>query len=569
MLRNLLILIVILLAACQQDPLDVQTIDIAETAESDGLNALSPSVTDGWTEEDGVLTANGPASLELLPAHEAVTLAFSFRLGDGAQADIRLNDEHSLHLPSLTLDTVVDRRSTVDIRPGVWQNLELAYLPAAAEAPALLVAAYLNGNLIYYQQELGPSQQQGGPLVLEVTEGSMSLTNLRNTDAAGKNSTLTSDGEVVLNLPLIHYSYYEVDGRPEVFTGWESTEPSKEGYISRFDLAGIRESGRDYAIRFTSDLYVPKSGDYTFFLRSSTHSALYIDDELVVGLGPDTEGIENEGSVSLDEGNHEVRLDHYQETNWNHLLLKYSYEDQDRESFNDMPEGQAIATPRGQNVEAVETDDRPYLLRSFLNFPIARVYDYTNKRTHVINVGEKDGPHYSYDLQNGALLQVWRGPFVDVSEMWVDRGEPQVVRALGPAVGFDGRPQWSADLKNWPDSSADLRHRRYELDADGRPTFFYTYEGAGELADRFVPTATGLNRTLTNRTEGESLYTTLAAAATIRETAPGVFETVDPGLNIAVQELGSGGLRLLRGEGRQRLVAELPAGEHLTYTLDW
>ena len=569
MLRNLLIILVVLFSACQQDPLAVQTIDSAEAAEPDGLDELRPSLTDGWSEADGVLTASGPASLELLPAHEAVTLAFSFRLGDGAQANIRLNDEHSLHLPSLALDTAVTMRTPVDIRPGVWQNLELAYLPGAEDAPALLVATYLNGNLVYYQQELGRSSGAAGPLVLELTAGEMSLTNLRNTPAAGKNSSLTSDGEVVLNLPLIHYSYYEVEGRPAVFTAWESTPPSKEGYISRFDLGGIRESGRDYAIRFTSDLYVPKSGEYTFFLRSSTHSALYIDDELVVGLGPDTEGIENEGSIRLDEGNHEVRLDHYQETNWNHLLLKYAYEDQDRESFNDMPEGRAIATPRGQNVEAVETDDRPYLLRSFLNFPIARVYDYTEKRTHVINVGEKDGPHYSYDLQNGALLQVWRGPFVDVSEMWVDRGEPQVVRALGPAVGFDGRPQWSADLKTWPDSSADLRHRRYELDADGRPTFYYTFGSVGEVADRFVPTASGLNRTLTNATEGESLYTTLASAATIRETAPGVFETVDPGLNIAVQELASGGLRLLQGEGRQRLVAELPPGEHLTYTLDW
>ena len=569
MLKYLLIVTAIVLAACEDDPLAVQTIDTAETAESDGLNQLNPSVADGWTEEDGVLTTTGPASLELLPAHEAVTLAFSFRLGDGAQADIRLNDEHTLHLPSMTLDTAVDMQTTVDIRPGVWQNLELAYLPATEDAPALLVATYLNGNLVYYQQELGNSSGAGGPLVLEVTEGQMSLTNMRNADAAGKNSTLTSDGQVVLNLPLIHYSYYAVEDRPEVFTGWESTAPTKEGYISRFDLGGIRESGRDYAIRFTSDLYVPKSGEYTFFLRSSTHSALYIDDELVVGLGPDTEGIENEGSVELAEGQHQVRLDHYQETNWNHLLLKYAYEDQDRESFNDMPEGQAIATPRGQNVQAVETDDRPYLLRSFLNFPIARVYDYTQKRTHVISVGEKEGPHYSYDLQNGALLQVWRGPFVDVSEMWVDRGEPQVVRALGPAVGFDGRPQWSTALDSWPDSSAELRHRRYELDADGRPTFYYTYGGSGEVADRFVPTATGLNRTLTNSTDGESLYTNLASAATIRETAPGVFETVDPGLNIRVEELGSGGLRLLRGEGRQRLVAELPPGEHLTYSLDW
>ena len=77
MLKYLLIVTAIVLAACEDDPLAVQTIDTAETAESDGLNQLNPSVADGWTEEDGVLTTTGPASLELLPAHEAVTLAYA------------------------------------------------------------------------------------------------------------------------------------------------------------------------------------------------------------------------------------------------------------------------------------------------------------------------------------------------------------------------------------------------------------------------------------------------------------------------------------------------------------
>ncbi|PPK86623.1 PA14 domain-containing protein [Neolewinella xylanilytica] len=568
MLRYFLFLTVTVLLSCEQDPLTVRNVDIDERTESSGLTEFDPTVETGWTASDGIRTATAPASLELLPQDEALTLSFNFRMSENAEAKLLLGGQHALALPSLTLDTTAFMRSAVDIRPDVWQNLEIAYLPATATTPALLVATYLNGNLVYYQQPL-PDVESGGPLTLELTEGEMSVTNLQQSGEAGKASSLASNGEVNLNLPLIHYAYYAVDGRPKTFDGWATQEPAKEGYISRFDLGAIREANRDYAIRFEGNLQIPKAGPYTFHLRSSTHSALFIDGEPVVALGPDTEGIENDGTVTLSEGTHEVRLDHYQETNWNHLLLKYSYGEQERKSFNDMPEGQAVATPRSQETTPVETDDRPYLLRSFLNFPMARVYDYTQKRTHVVNVGEADGPHYSYDLQNGALLQVWRGPFVDVSEMWEDRGEPQVVRALGPAVSFDGRPQWATDANEWPVEADGLRHRRYELDAEGRPTFIFSHGEAGEVSDHLVPNAQGLERTLTNQTGGETLLTTIASAASIRETAPGVFETLNPGLNIQVLELASGGLRLLKGEGTQRLVAELPPGEHLTYAIDW
>ncbi|MGB3800455.1 MAG: PA14 domain-containing protein [Lewinella sp.] len=567
MLRCLFLLTLTLTLACNRDPLEVQQVNSEERYQSSGLEVMQPSASDGWTESDGTLSAAAPATLELLPDHDALTLAFNFRLSEGGEGKLKIGGAHTLYLPSLELDSAAFMRSSVDIRPDVWQNLELAYLPATASTPALLVATYLNGNLVYYQQPLSGGAS-AGPLTLEVTAGEVAVTGFSTSSQAGKASSMTSDGEVDLNLPLIHYAYYDVDGSPATYDAYDSQTPAKEGYISRFDLGAIRDENRDYAIRFEADLDVPKAGPYTFFLRSSTHSALFIDGEEVVGLGPDTEGIENEGTVNLSEGTHEVRLDHYQQTNWNHLLLKYAYGEEERRSFNDMPEGQAMATPRSAEATPVETDDRPYLLRSFLNFPMARVYDYTQKRTHVINVGEADGPHYSYDLQNGSLLQVWRGPFVDVSEMWEGRGEPQVVRALGPAVAFDGRPQWTGDGGSWPEESTDLRHRRYELDGDGRPTFFFDVGNNGQVSDRFIPTDSGLERTLTNA-EGETLLTNIAAASDIRETAPGVFETVNPGLNIQVLELASGGLRLLNGEGTKRLVAELPPGEHLTYSITW
>ncbi|THH41371.1 PA14 domain-containing protein [Neolewinella litorea] len=572
MLKYILFVAVLGLAACTSDPLEVETIDTTESAPSDGLDELELARDPaGWTMEDGVLTATAPAELELLPEHKALTLAFSFRLDEAGEADLLLGGQHALHLPSLDLDldSTVSKRSEVKITPGVWQNLEVAYLPAEGEDPALLVATYLNGNLIYYQQPLPAGNAESGSLSLKLTAGTLSLTNLRTSASAGRASALASNGEVELNLPLIRYAYYDIEGNPEDITDYESRSPAKEGYISRFDLDGIREKGSGYALRFTSDLEIPKAGEYTFRINSPSSTRLYIDDELVVDMCGRGGGNEGEGTVSLGEGSHRVRLDHYQFGGWNHLKIKYAYEDQEPASFNDMPEDRAVATPRSGDAVEIAADDRPYLLRSFLNFPPARVYDFTDKRTHVVNVGEADGPHYSYDLRNGSLLQAWRGKFLDVSEMWVERGEPQVARALGPVVAFDGRPQWSTEVEQWPERGEDFRHLRYELDAEGRPTFYFSTPAGGELSDEIVPTDRGLQRTLTNRSSSETLLTSLAAGTSIRETGKGTFELVDPGLNVQVTELAAGGLRLLRGQGNQRLVAEIPPGEHITYSLDW
>ncbi len=557
------------LASCSTDPLAVRTVETNEAVVTDGLDPLSVhSETTGWTETEEVWTATGPATLELLPSHQSLTLSLSFQLEAGAQARLLLNNTYALELPSLTLDDTTELNRPVAITPGIWQDLEVTYQSARNNSPPLLLAAYLNGNLLYYQQPLTGEGTGDGPLVLQLDSGSMSVTNLRTADRAGRSSSLADDGSVDLSLPLIHYAYYEIEGDPEDVTNYGTLTPVKEGYISRFDLGGIHEKSSGYAVRFDSELHIPKAKEYTFRLWTPSSTRLYIDDQLVVDLGGRTDGLEGEGTIRLSEGDHQLRLDYYQFGTWNRLDVKYLGEDGTVKSLNDMPEGQAIATPTTPKVMEIETDDRPYLLRSFMNFPPAKVYDYTDKRTHVVSVGEARGPHYSYDLHNGSLLQAWRGKFLDVGDMWINRGEPQVARALGNVIAFDGRPQWSEESDQWPDSLAALHHLRHELDDAGRPTFFYALDGE-EVSDRIVPENDGLSRTLTNLTGGETLLTQVIAARSIRETAPGTFELQGPGATVQITDLAAGGLRLLQSAGSARLVAEIPPGEHVTYHIDF
>lgn len=67
----------------------------------------------------------------------------------------------------------------------------------------------------------------------------------------------------------------------------------------------------------------------------------------------------------------------------------------------------------------IQPTTQPVFQRSFVLFD-------NKKRTHAINIGFPEGGHYSYDTKQGALLPVWRGGFLNTTDMWHERGEEQI-----------------------------------------------------------------------------------------------------------------------------------------------
>ncbi|MDP4248942.1 MAG: DUF1080 domain-containing protein [Bacteroidota bacterium] len=156
---------------------------------------------------------------------------------------------------------------------------------------------------------------------------------------------------------------------------------------------------------------------------------------------------------------------------------------------------------------------RPYLLRSFLNYG-------DRKLTHVISDGNPDQLNFSYNLKQGALFQIWRGDFLDVTEMWHDRGEPQLAKPRGSLLILSDAPALAvlATAEDaWPDSIAfdDFHNEGYTLDAGRIPTFQYAFKGM-EVADKISGQAPQFIRreiAVTNAATG--LYCRIAAAKSI------------------------------------------------------
>ncbi len=173
----------------------------------------------------------------------------------------------------------------------------------------------------------------------------------------------------------------------------------------------------------------------------------------------------------------------------------------------------------------IDAKGKPYLLRSYLQFG-------DRKLTHVVSYGHPDKLNFSYDLKQGALLQAWRGDFMDVTEMWHERGEPQLAKPRGNLLILSGAPALAVLAEPgsaWPDSIAfdDLANHGYVLDAERTPTFSYGYKGM-EVTDKISGVdVKGIRRELTVKDPVDNLFCRLAVASTIVRTGANRFMVGD------------------------------------------
>jgi len=166
------------------------------------------------------------------------------------------------------------------------------------------------------------------------------------------------------------------------------------------------------------------------------------------------------------------------------------------------------------------------ILRSFMDLP----GEPRTRVVHAVSVGSPQQVHYTYDMDKGAVIQVWRGNFLDATPMWHERGDGSS-RPAGAVQRF-GQPAFAlaklgSSQAAWIADSAGTSYRPkgYTLDANDQPTFQYRIYGA-TISDaiRVLDNGQGLHRELTvqNPTGGE-LYARLAEGASIEEKSKGMF----------------------------------------------
>ncbi len=411
---------------------------------------------------------------------------------------------------------VVLPSQNVSEAPGIWQRLEVTF-QSGKPGTAVLDKVTLNGILIHENLVVpGASGASAGTVSLNVTAGTIAVRPV--------GYQLISDRKVA-KLSNVRYKLYENKTETKSVSELANLKLVKEDTVSTVTYEVSYGQPRWHGIVFTGDLEVEKAGVYTLALQNGGYAGLEIDDKEVV---PNTYldlGRMNTGKVNLSAGKHAFTL--FFGRSWPRPGLGMFIAASDTK-FQPLHTRASLPEPDPVGTIAVLAKDKPELVRSFVQMAGEK-----GKRTHCLSVGTPSGLNYTIDLNKDALLQVWRGKFADVTEMWYERGEPQLLFPMGvtvPVTGQGSLAVLSSAQQAWPDSLSgkDFDYKGWKLDADGNPTTQYAFFG-GNVADALRPDADGkgLTRTLTLTGVNQPVYCRMAAGSSVEEVSKGLYRIGD------------------------------------------
>ena len=368
--------------------------------------------------------------------------------------------------------------------PGLWQSIEIDFEAPRFDASgkkiknAIFKKVILNGILIQENIEMSGVtrgslfSKEGplGPITIQGDHGPVAFKNIRY-ETYDKPSAKLSN---------ISYQYYE--GKfPEPVIG--QAIPLLKGNLAALTQKVIK-ARNDYLIHYVGDLEIPETDNYSFETHWTGSGVLKIDGkEYNSGAHWYTDDIS--ATVNLTAGKHKFELLHVKDFSWGPKAFGVFVK---RVGAQVVPlhVRTSLPDPEPKGLIEVKANSEPVYQRSF-------TFHQGKKKTHVIHMGDPSGLSYSYDLKQGALLQTWKGKFLNATQMWLDRGEPQTAEPMGLNVVMDGKFPLVLSSQAQPDSvdATKLVYKGYKI-LHGRPVYMYDWPAASlKVEDHLNPNENG------------------------------------------------------------------------------
>ncbi len=378
-------------------------------------------------------------------------------------------------------------RQNASKAPGLWQTLEIDFQAPRFDANGKKIAnaifkkVILNGLVVQENIEVSgmtrgaifDKEAPFGPILIQGDHGPVAFRNLR----------YETYEKLTASLGEVSYDYYTGKFTEPIIP---TTKPVSSGKIPALTYRVIPVNN-DYLIHYKAELTIPEDDNYEFQTYWTGSGELKVDG-VVLNKGAHWFNEMVPASTFLKAGKHVLEIVHMRDFPWGPKALGLQVKRIGARLVS-LHERTSLLDPDAVGLIEVKANAEPVLQRSF-------AFHQGKKKTHVIHVGDPAGLHYSYDLKQGAILQVWRGKFLDATQMWDNRGEPQTSEPLGLTVVQDGKFPLVLAHQTQPDST-DLVYKGYRLEA-GLPIFMYEWTAAKlRVEDRIQPAGNGLKRTLT------------------------------------------------------------------------
>ena len=450
-------------------------------------------------------------------------------------------------------------RQNASRAPGLWQHMKISFQAPRFNSTgtklenAKILRVELNGVSIQENVELsgptrgaiGGNEVALGPLRFQGDHGPVAFRNMVVT-------TFDKPRPELLNL---RYQVYK--GKFENEPDFKKLPPDAEG-SSVILSSNISNLENEFVMRYTGALRVKEPGEYDFNLNlQAGKGSMTINNNNVVNAGQQR----GRGKVNLPAGDLPFEL----------LYSKIF-------DFAKPALGLAIAGPgfreyviSDQNVASGDPVN-PILINAPVNTVLRSFMDVDTVRvTHAVNVGSPRQVHYTYDLDKGMIVQVWRGSFLDATPMWHSRGDGSsrpsgsLIKLGKPVLAIQtldepGAP-WSQDTLG-----SGYRPKGYILDANDQPTFKYQlFNSKVTDASRVLDNNEGISREITIEGAGPNLYLRLAEAPKIEMVSDGLYLVNDKSYYLRLDDAGSAKPAIRDGNGQKQLI--VPIQNKLSYSI--
>lgn len=477
--------------------------------------AVKPKISAG----DGVLigTPGNPISTKVKAGD--IRFYIEFMVSPGATGSVKLPGGQKILISDSHKQLVTNSQSSGYIgqfptqnaakAPGLWQTLEVAYDVSVPQLPTssrlnMLVLNGVNVLETVYLPVIN-STDQPQPLTFEVNKGIIAFRNM------GYQLLLSRKPVSLSNL---NYKVYS--------DAWDAKTYNKLSHEGKSEMLTqeVTKGMREFHLVYEADIQVQEPGDYIFTgIFSGVAFSLKIDGKNVLDNGESTSQETHSGAINLSQGIHKLKL-HYSRFPWRQPAMGIRVEKSGIRPY-DLHVLSSLPEPEPKPYISVQPKTQPEMVRSFVLLDGEKY-----KRTHCISVGSPSGWNYTIDLNRGALLQAWRGNFANVSEMWHERGEPQLLFPAGLTTPVSGKSS-IAVLTNgntlWPDS-ANVNYLGFNLDAGGFPGYRYAIDGA-TVKDQLVAGSGGITRKFAiDGTPKGTLYALMASGKNIVQIEKGLYQ---------------------------------------------
>ncbi len=411
------------------------------------------------------------------------------------------------------------------LAPGLWQHIDISFqaprFDAAGKkiANAKVISIKLNGIAIQENVELtGPTggpisetEAPTGPFMIQGDHGPVAFRNLKVSNFGGKPAELSN---------ISYKVFYGNFREPKDFL---SKKPDVTGTLDKLTWE-VGTKTNDFAQIFNATLKVPEAGKHQFTFQAGGKYYVNVNGKELLDDAWTTSRDKRSASMDLPAGNVPVEITVYKTDGWVSPILGMEVQGPNFRAVPFHSLGSVLAGTPSDPILLDATEST--LLRSFSD--INRNTPYAKRIVHAINVGNPAKLHYTYDLDNGAIAQIWKGDFLNTSPMWDDRGDGSS-RPRGPILSLGDIPLIVSGDSKASDAlgtNAGFRTLGYDLDADNLPTFRYQIYGT-EVEDQIrVIDGKYITRSLTlkNPEANNALMCRLAVGKSITKLTDDTYE---------------------------------------------